>query len=84
MLPNQRLKAAAAIALSAIAAPAASARPLAPDPGYDTGKAGPTIVRVNTPSSPGFDWGDAGIGAGGGLALAVLGIGAGLAITQRR
>jgi hypothetical protein len=86
MLPNQRLKttAAAALALSAIAAPAAAAKPLPPDPIYQPPKPGPTIVRVNAPSSSGFDWGDAGIGAAGGLALAMLGIGGGLAISQRR
>lgn len=42
----------------------------------------PAIVRV-TPSN-GFDWGDAGIGAAGGLALAVVGFGGGLAASQRR
>ena len=41
-----------------------------------------TVVRVQTPPS-GFDWGDAGIGAAGGLALALLGLGAGLVISQR-
>jgi len=81
MQPNQHLKttAAVALALSATAAPAASAHPLQPDPIPPTPD---TIVRVN--ASPGFDWGDAGIGAAGGLALATLGIGGGLAISQRR
>jgi MYXO-CTERM domain-containing protein len=32
----------------------------------------------------GFDWGDAGIGAAGGLALAMLGLGAALVISRRR
>ena len=31
-----------------------------------------------------FDWGDAGIGAAGGLALAMLGVRGGLALSQRR
>jgi hypothetical protein len=31
-----------------------------------------------------FDWGDAGIGAAGGLALAMLGVGGGLALSQCR
>jgi hypothetical protein len=86
MLPNQRHKttAAIALALSAIAAPAASARPLPPDPVYDAETTPPTIVRVNAPSNIGFDWGDAGIGAAGGLAVSMLSIGAGLAISQRR
>jgi hypothetical protein len=83
MLPHHCFKttAAAALALSAIAAPAATAHPLSADPVY---KPSPTIVRVSAPSSAGFDWGDAGIGAAGGLALAMLGIGGGLAIAQRR
>jgi hypothetical protein len=41
------------------------------------------VVRIQTPPS-GFHWGDAGIGAAGGLALAMLGLGGGLAISQRR
>jgi hypothetical protein len=41
------------------------------------------IVRVQTPNS-GFDWGDAGIGAAGGLALAMLGLGGALAVSQHR
>ena len=42
-----------------------------------------TIVRVSTPSS-GFDWGDAGIGAAGGLALSMLGLAGALMLSQRR
>ena len=41
----------------------------------------PTIVRVTVPT--GFDWGDAGIGAAGGFALSMLGLGAALAVSQR-
>jgi hypothetical protein len=86
MLPHHCFKttAAAALTLSAIAAHAASAKIPAPDPVYPSVPSRPTIVRVNVPNSSGFDWGDAGIGAAGGLALAMLGIGGGLAITQRR
>jgi hypothetical protein len=40
------------------------------------------VVRIQTQQS-GFDWGDAGIGAAGGLALAMLGLGGGLVISQR-
>ncbi|MFL5862782.1 MAG: hypothetical protein ACJ780_18715 [Solirubrobacteraceae bacterium] len=40
------------------------------------------VVRVET-APGGFDWGDAGIGAGGGLALAMLGLGGALARSQR-
>jgi hypothetical protein len=41
------------------------------------------VVRVQTPPS-GFDWGDAGIGAAGGLTLAMLGLGGVLVVSQRR
>jgi hypothetical protein len=41
------------------------------------------IVRVQMPQT-GFDWGDAGIGAAGGLTLAMLGLGGGLVIARRR
>ena len=41
-----------------------------------------TVVQV-TPGSGGFDWADAGIGAAGGLALATLGVGTALALTNR-
>jgi hypothetical protein len=40
------------------------------------------VVRVHAPQS-GFDWGDAGIGAAGGLALAMLGLGGALVVSQR-
>jgi hypothetical protein len=45
--------------------------------------ASPAAVRVQTPQRS-FDWGDAGIGAAGGLALATLGLGVGLATYHRR
>jgi hypothetical protein len=41
------------------------------------------VVRIQSPPS-GFDWGDAGIGAVGGLALAMLGVGGGLVISHHR
>ena len=47
------------------------------------GSAPQAVVRIQTPPS-GFDWGDAGIGAAGGLALAMLGVGGGLVVSQRR
>jgi hypothetical protein len=40
------------------------------------------IVRVAAPT--GFDWGDAGIGAAGGLALAMVGVGGAVAVSQSR
>lgn len=45
--------------------------------------ASPTVIRVQAPSS-GFDWGDAGIGAAGGLALAMLGLGGALVVSSQR
>jgi hypothetical protein len=41
------------------------------------------VARVHAPQT-GFDWGDAGIGAAGGLALAMLGVGGGLVISRQR
>ena len=41
------------------------------------------VVRIQAPPS-GFDWGDAGIGAAGGLALAAIGVGGALVVSQRR
>lgn len=43
----------------------------------------PAIVRLTAHAS-GFDWGDAGIGAAGGIALSMLGLGGALAVSQRR
>ena len=86
MLPNQPIKkvTALALALGAMLPATAAGRPAGPDPG------GPSftipqnpVVRITTPAS-GFDWGDAGIGAAGGLALAMLGLGGGLVITHQR
>ena len=45
--------------------------------------AAPPVVTVQAPAN-GFDWGDAGIGAAGGLALSLVGIGGALAISQNR
>jgi hypothetical protein len=42
----------------------------------------PVIVRVTAPA--GFDWGDAGIGAAGGIALSMVGLGGALAVSQSR
>ena len=42
----------------------------------------PTVVRISTGS--GFDWGDAGIGAGAGIAISALLLGGGLMASQRR
>jgi hypothetical protein len=45
--------------------------------------ASPAVVRIQTPPS-GFDWGDAGIGAAGGIAIAMLGVGGALVVSNRR
>jgi hypothetical protein len=86
MLPSQRIKKTTALTLvlSAIAPAAATAKPVGPDPsGASFAIPQTPIVRVTAPSG-GFDWGDAGIGAAGGLALSMLGIGAALTLSQRR
>ena len=41
------------------------------------------VVRISSPDG-GFDWGDAGIGAAGGFALAMIGLGGALIVSQRR
>ena len=43
-----------------------------------------TVVKVTEPVSTGFDWGDAGIGAGGLLGLALIALGGMLAISHHR
>ena len=61
----------------------AGARPPGPDPQPFTNPGpAPTIVHVTTPS--GFDWGDAGIGAAAGLAIALVAVGCTLAASRRR
>jgi hypothetical protein len=86
MLPNHHLKKATALALAlgAIVPATATAKPVAPDPAGASFTIPQTpVVRIITPAS-GFDWGDAGIGAAGGLALAILGVGGGLVISHQR
>lgn len=51
--------------------------------GYDTARVPPTVVRIIS-GDTGFDWGDAGIGAAGGLALAMVGLGGWVAVSQSR
>jgi hypothetical protein len=46
------------------------------------GISGPRLVGL--PAGSSFAWGDAGIGAAGGLALSLVVIGGGLAVTERR
>jgi hypothetical protein len=85
MLPNQLHKKAIALALALGAILPATATATRP---ADSGGASLTVpqspaVRITTPAS-GFDWGDAGIGAAGGLALATLGVGGAVVISHRR
>jgi hypothetical protein len=52
-----------------------------------TGATTPTevrVVRVTSESEAGFDWGDAGIGAGAALAITMIGLGGALAVSSRR
>jgi len=86
MLPNHHLKKATALglALGAIVPATATAKPVGPDPsGASFAMPQTPVVRITTPAS-GFDWGDAGIGAAGGVALALLGVGGGLVISHQR
>src|SRR5438270_4238814 len=77
------------LSLAAASAPIAGARPAdfapagkrAPASVYD--RPGRSMIPVSPPQS-GFDCGDAGIGAVGGLALAMLGVGGGLVIAHQR
>ena len=68
------------LAIAAITAPSAAARPVEAylPSSVNAGGDDQTIVS----SSSGFDWGDAGIGAAGTLSL--LGLGAGLTVATRR
>jgi hypothetical protein len=72
----------AALALSLVVAAAPAA-----DPKFAVDRtrraAAPTIVRVTTPDG-GFDWRDAGIGAAGGFALSMIGVGGALVVSARR
>ena len=86
MLPTHHLKKATALtlALGAIVPGTAAAKPVGPDPSgasYTIPQA--PVVRITAPAN-GFDWGDAAIGAAGGLALAMLGVGGGLVISHQR
>jgi len=87
VLPSNTIKKAAAVALAltAITPAAATAKPIGITPFGEKYSSPPTttIVRV-TPPAGGFDWGDAGIGAAGGLALTLIGVGGALAVSGRR
>jgi hypothetical protein len=82
------------LALGAIAPAAASARvdlnsppagfAINSPPAGATQSPQPAVQVVRVPAPGGFDWGDAGIGAAGGLGLSMLAVGGGLVIAQRR
>ena len=78
---SRRAKAtvAAGLALCATAPAAASAKLPLPDPPPSNDP----VVFVQTSPRSGFDWGDAGIGAAGGVGLAMLATG-GIVVVRRR
>ncbi|HEY2437002.1 MAG TPA: hypothetical protein VGH93_07460 [Solirubrobacteraceae bacterium] len=82
----KRFLAVATLIVAAAAPSVAGATVLAAGAGSG-GPAHPVIVvsapRASAPSSPGFQWGDAGIGAAGVLALAGIGTGAALMVRRR-
>jgi hypothetical protein len=89
MKSNSRLRRGLAVAtlVSALGAPAASAAPIeqfipSTTNGEPSGQPAPVRV-VQSGADNGFDWGDAGIGAGGLLALAAIASGAVVAIRHR-
>jgi hypothetical protein len=51
--------------------------------GYDFARVPSSVVRIVS-GDTGFDWGDAGIGAAGGLALAMVGLGGAVVVSQSR
>ena len=51
--------------------------------GHDLARVSPSVVRISS-SDTGFDWGDAGIGAGGALGLVLGAIGGTLLLAHRR
>ena len=76
----QALAVAGALATLTIAS--AAAHPNTADPPAAHQASGATIVRVVSPNT-GFDWGDAAIGAAGGLALSLVAVGTTLAVSRR-
>lgn len=71
------------LALAAIGAPVALGAAHAKAGEQSSQRARATIVRVVDDRS-GFDWADAGIGAAGGFALSVLGVGVVLLVSEHR
>lgn len=71
-----------ALTLGAIAAPAASAGPIQDQLVMQLRHT--PAVQPATSTTDGFDWGDAGIGAAGGVVVSILGVGGASALSQRR
>jgi hypothetical protein len=78
-----------ALVVVAVAAPSVSASPAeqflgstAAQPSRDAGAAPAPVRVVDGSTGSGFDWGDAGIGAG--VALAAIGVGGAVVLTARR
>lgn len=70
------------VALVAFSATGAVAHPNTDGPPAAHQASGTSVVRVIGPSA-GFDWGDAAIGAAGGLAISLVAVGATLAVSHR-
>jgi hypothetical protein len=71
-----------ALAITALAAPAASARPVDPPAGWKLALPAESRSQAHAPAptvihstDDGFDWGAAGIGAGAGAAIVLLSLG---------
>ena len=77
------------LAVGAIAPAAASARfdqnpVFVPPPASQPTAVQPAVQVIRVSAGGSFNWGDAGIGAAGGLGLSILAVGGGLVFTQRR
>jgi len=84
-LPGARRPAPQSTESGATAVSSASLLPGVRRPGVTGTDAAPAARVVHASSTAsGFDWGDAGIGAGGALALALLAVGAASSATHRR
>ena len=90
MPPHRLTRAlAGALAATALAGPAAVARPIDTGPVYnlpapsrsDAAARAPTVIRT---IDDGFDWGSAAIGAGGAIGLVAVATGAGLTLRRRQ
>jgi hypothetical protein len=81
-LTNHPLRTALALTISigAIAPAGASALPVR----ESNAPTQPAVQIVSSPAHNGFDWADAGIGAAGGVGVAMLATGGGLALVKGR